>query len=481
MYSGSPQGRPRYTGLIFLDVLCLWCGLSLVLWVRDGLGAGPCPGPVRREVLALLTIIDLLSLELFDPYSGLHRVGPSRQSRAVLLHGLLVWIGTEACLPLVRADGADLYITHSTILVTVASHLALSLAAALLYKRSRWGGRRHERSLLVISTSGEVRGAIEDLRQDAGGPIRIMGAVVTDRDMTGTEIDGVRVIADRGGMVRAVCREWVDEAYVRLPPGGDIEEISQSMREMGITVHADISPHRGPNVQIEQIGGGAALTVSRKLVPAWQLAIKRCVDILGGLVGSAIALVIMALVAVPLKRQSPGPVLYRAERIGRDGRRFMMLKLRTMVVGAEERKKELADRNRIGGGLMFKLDWDPRIIGNVELPDGTRKTGIGDFLRTWSLDEFPQFFNVLKGDMSLVGTRPPTPDEWERYSPHHRARLAVTPGITGLWQVSGRSKIMDFEEVVRLDLEYIDGWDLWSDIKILLKTVAVVLTQQGAM
>ena len=148
---------------------------------------------------------------------------------------------------------------------------------------------------------------------------------------------------------------------------------------------------------------------------------------------------------------------------------------------AEERKKELMSRNKIGDGMMFKMDFDPRIIGNKILPDGTKKTGIGQFIRRTSLDEFPQFINVLKGDMSLVGTRPPTIDEWEKYESHHRARMAFRPGITGLWQVSGRSDITDFEEVVRLDTEYIDNWNVGMDIKILLKTVAVVLKKDGSM
>ena len=148
---------------------------------------------------------------------------------------------------------------------------------------------------------------------------------------------------------------------------------------------------------------------------------------------------------------------------------------------AEERKTELMERNRHGDGLMFKMEADPRIIGCKILPDGRVKKGLGNFIRDWSLDEFPQFFNVLKGDMSLVGTRPPTLDEWERYEPHHRARLAVRPGITGLWQVSGRSKITDFEEVVRLDTKYIVDWSMALDLKILLKTVKVVIFRDGAM
>ena len=130
---------------------------------------------------------------------------------------------------------------------------------------------------------------------------------------------------------------------------------------------------------------------------------------------------------------------------------------------------------------MFKLEFDPRIIGNKKLADGTTKEGIGSFLRKSSLDEFPQFFNILKGDMSLVGTRPPTMDEWEKYELHHRARLAIKPGLTGMWQVSGRSEITDFEEVVKLDTKYISEWNLKLDIKILVKTFLVVFGKKGAM
>lgn len=148
---------------------------------------------------------------------------------------------------------------------------------------------------------------------------------------------------------------------------------------------------------------------------------------------------------------------------------------------AEDRKKELMAQNKISDGLMFKMDFDPRIIGNKVLPDGTRKTGIGQFIRKTSLDEFPQFINILLGDMSLVGTRPPTVDEWELYEPHHRARMSFRPGLTGMWQVSGRSNITDFEEVVKLDTQYISEWSLKLDVKILWQTVWSVFKSDGAM
>ena len=157
-----------------------------------------------------------------------------------------------------------------------------------------------------------------------------------------------------------------------------------------------------------------------------------------------------------------------------------MYKFRSMYMDAEERKVELMKDNKLGDEKMFKLDFDLRVIGNKILPDGTHKTGIGDFIRRTSIDEFSQSFNVVKGDMSIIGTKSPLISETNFYEMHHRARLAIKPGITGMWQVSGRSDITDFEEVVRLDKEYITNWNIGLDIKILFKTVMVVLKKDGS-
>ncbi len=183
-------------------------------------------------------------------------------------------------------------------------------------------------------------------------------------------------------------------------------------------------------------------------------------DIAGGLLGITIDLLIGFVVGPIIYIKSPGPIIFSQVRVGRHGREFKLYKFRSIYVGADKEQEKLAEQNQIQGGLMFKIADDPRII-----------KGIGHFIRRTSLDEFPQFWNVLKGDMSLVGTRPPTIEEYCRYSPHHKKRLSMLPGITGLWQVSGRSKITDFEEVVRLDTKYIENWSLALDIKILFQTV----------
>ena len=231
----------------------------------------------------------------------------------------------------------------------------------------------------------------------------------------------------------------------------------------------------------EKIGGTTVLTFSVNYMTPLQALIKRVFDIFMGIIGSFVALLIMAIVGPIIKKESPGPILFSQERIGQNGKHFKMYKIRSMYMDAEERKKDLIAQNRVKDGMMFKLDFDPRIIGNKILPDGTKKTGIGELIRRLSLDEFPQFFCVVQGVMSTVGTRPPTTDEYLLYKYHHRARMATKPGITGMWQVSGRSNITDFEEVVRLDTEYINNWSFGLDIKILFKTITAVLKREGSM
>lgn len=180
-----------------------------------------------------------------------------------------------------------------------------------------------------------------------------------------------------------------------------------------------------------------------------------------------ITVLFFPFVAIAIKLDSPGPVLFSQTRIGRNGRRFQIYKFRSMYVDAEERKKELEKQNEIQG-LMFKMENDPRI------------TKVGAFLRKTSIDELPQFYNVFKGDMSLVGTRPPTADEFEKYNQYYRRRISMTPGLTGMWQVSGRNDITDFEEVVALDTRYISEWSLSLDLKILFRTIQVVLSGDGS-
>jgi exopolysaccharide biosynthesis polyprenyl glycosylphosphotransferase len=239
---------------------------------------------------------------------------------------------------------------------------------------------------------------------------------------------------------------------------------------MGITVYLNINVLDGyDNIgnTITNVHGIPVMTFATKSFTWNQLFLKRVIDIVGGFVGLIITAVVTPFVAVPLLIESPGPLFFRQKRVGRNGRYFKIIKFRSMYMDAEERKKELMAQNEMSG-LMFKMTNDPRV------------TMVGKFIRATSIDELPQFWNVLMGDMSLVGTRPPTVDEFKEYSPYHKRRLSLKPGLTGMWQVSGRSNIENFEEVVRLDLEYIDNWSIALDIKILLKTIVVVFAKVGS-
>jgi len=199
-----------------------------------------------------------------------------------------------------------------------------------------------------------------------------------------------------------------------------------------------------------------------------QLAIKRVTDVVGAVVGLCVAAPLMAVIAFAIKLDSPGPVFFGQERVGLGGRRFRMLKFRTMCDGADDQKQSLAHLNHSRDSRLFKIRHDPRV------------TRLGRRLRRWSLDELPQLFNVLRGDMALVGPRPFFGEDLQTYEDHHFRRLGAKPGITGLWQVRGRSSVVDFEEVVRLDREYIEQWSLWMDAQILLLTVPAVFRRRGA-
>ena len=262
-------------------------------------------------------------------------------------------------------------------------------------------------------------------------------------------------------------RQAIDEALLSLPNSSReyISSLLKTLQSMGIVAH--VAANSLEAKQVGELGNYRVLTYGTRIFTPAELFIKRAMDICGGLTGLLITGILSIFVVPAICLESPGPAIFKQIRVGKNGRKFAIYKFRSMYMDAEERKRELMEKNEMNG-LMFKIKDDPRI------------TRTGRFIRKTSIDEFPQFLNVLKGDMSLVGTRPPTVDEFEQYEEHHKRRLSLKPGITGMWQVSGRSDIQDFEDVVRMDLEYIDNWSVWLDIKILIQTVFVVFSHKGA-
>ena len=283
--------------------------------------------------------------------------------------------------------------------------------------------------------------------------------------------DIIPVVANKENLVDIARQMPIDECFICLSEENktDIGHLIKDFETMGVVCHYNIDVDGLGNMHsmVEEFGGFTVITYAENQIDYRRRMIKRLMDIVGSLIGLCITLITFPFVAIAIKIDSPGPVFFAQTRIGKNGRRFKIYKYRSMYVDAEKRKKELEAENEVQG-LMFKMENDPRI------------TRVGRFIRKTSIDELPQFYNILIGDMSLVGTRPPTEDEFENYTPYYKRRLCMTPGLTGMWQVSGRSNVEDFDEVVKLDLHYIDHWSLSLDFKILIQTVGVVLFGKGA-
>lgn len=349
--------------------------------------------------------------------------------------------------------------------------------------RAYYSSPENRKKVLVCANGSNVRKVIRKLKSSGLYDREIVGVAVfgpaaepDDQVKVGLyeiwESDkGPKPMHSSVTLKEYVKKNVVDEALLSLPEydKNHLEGLIQYFETMGINVHVTINTFGLTEKEklVENFGVYHVLTYAPRVFDPTELVLKRIMDILGAVVG-LILTGILSIVVVPLiYLESPGPVIFKQTRIGLNGRRFKIYKFRSMYMDAEERKKELMAQNEMNG-LMFKIKDDPRI------------TKIGKFIRKTSIDEFPQFLNVLKGEMSLVGTRPPTEDEFLQYEERHKRRLSLKPGITGMWQVSGRSDIQDFEDVVKLDCEYIDNWSLGLDIKILIQTVLVVLGKRGA-
>ena len=483
MYRKKAGGWLKHLDFIVLDLLCIQAAFLLAYAVRMG-PSSPYQDEAYKEIGIIVLLAEVAVVLLTGAFSGILRRGRYEEFGATIRQACLVEavVITGLFTTQTSADYSRFVIYLTGVLYVCMSYFLRVLWKAFLIRRR---AVTDQRSLLLVTDFSLARECAADIMEHGTEGFLITGIAVLDRDMRGGEIDGVPVVAGAGDVVDAVCRSWVDEALVVLPREQPYpEQLVERLAGMGVVVHVSVfraEDGGGMRQFVGHVGGHTVLTTSISYATPLQQFAKRAMDIAGGIAGCVITGVLFVLLAPAIFIASPGPVFFTQERVGMNGKRFRIYKFRSMYMDAEERKKELMERNQHGDGLMFKLEGDPRIIGCRVLPDGTVKKGLGNFIRDWSLDEFPQFFNVLKGDMSLVGTRPPTLDEWDRYEPHHRARLAVRPGITGLWQVSGRSKITDFEEVVKLDTKYITEWSMGLDFRILLKTVKVVFGRDGAM
>lgn len=476
----------KHVDFIILDILCLQVALMLA-YACSGYGWDIYTPILYRNVAMFLGLADLMLLICRETMKGVIRRGHFREftmtvKQAVFIEGI-------ALLYLFLLQEGQNY-SRPVLLLMPVCYSVVAYAVRELWKwhlQKKKTSDEGKSALLIAASEDVVERVVKTIKENNYAQYIVAGISLIGggKYSVGEKIDGVPVVAEEAGIPHYVCQDWIDEVLVvtsdEVPYPGKL--LSQLM-ETGVTVHlglAKVMSEPGKKQFVEKIGPYTVLTTSINYASSFQLFLKRAMDIMGGLVGCIITVLLLPFVGTAIYLASPGPIFFAQERVGKNGKRFKMYKFRSMYMDAEARKAELMKDNRLGDGKMFKLDFDPRVIGNKILPDGSHKTGIGDFIRRTSLDEFPQFFNVLKGDMSIVGTRPPLISETNLYELHHKARLAIKPGITGMWQVSGRSDITDFEEVVRLDREYISNWNIGMDIKILVKTVMVVLKEDGSM
>jgi exopolysaccharide biosynthesis polyprenyl glycosylphosphotransferase len=277
-----------------------------------------------------------------------------------------------------------------------------------------------------------------------------------------------RVLGKMEDLARVSCQEFIDDIFVTIPSERELVKritLEAGSLSLGVKVIPELYDGVGWLSTVEFVGDFPVSILRSPPLPAFRLFLKRVLDVIGSVVGLILLSPILGLIAIAIKLDSKGPILYHGRRVGKKGRQFVCYKFRTMVLDADKQKKDLAHLNERVGPL-FKITEDPRV------------TRLGAFLRKYSLDELVQLWNVLKGDMSLVGPRPPEVEEILDYQPEQFRRLEVTPGVTGLWQVSARHDPF-FETAVALDNYYIENWTLWLDLEILLKTIPVVLKGLG--
>lgn len=479
MYRKNANSWLKHWDFILLDLIALQIAYIFSCVIRNG-WTEPFQSKIYITIDIVICFADICALYFLESHHGIMRRGYFLEFRNVAHHVTMIAV-IEVCYLFLSKNGGEF--SRISFVVFYISGILLVYAERILWKQYLLHYNKNfaqKRKMIAVLTSQNAKRLIEQALDTPYKEWEIIGIVLADRnDMVDSNILGIPVVCKTEEIPDYIQTKWIDSIWIHVERKYQLPlDLVNTCIEMGVTVHntlINVDTYSGTK-EVRKIGSYHVLTASLNMATPLQLLVKRIMDICGGFVGLLFTGIATLFLAPAIYIASPGPIFFSQVRIGKNGRKFKIYKFRSMYMDAEERKKELMDKNEMQG-LMFKMDADPRIIGSGRTE---RKKGLGWFIRKTSLDEFPQFWNVLKGDMSLVGTRPPTVDEWNQYDYHHRARMAIKPGITGMWQVSGRSDITDFEEVVRLDREYIEKWNLGLDIKILFKTVMVVFKGSGS-
>ncbi|MBN1793423.1 MAG: sugar transferase [Candidatus Omnitrophica bacterium] len=431
------------------------------------------------SLYSLDVYIWILPFFLFVWAGLLHIFGMYASFRLKGMPQIVAIIGKTACsgLLLFAALGYLCKLTHISRIfigmIFVLAALAIAVEKTILMQGFRWLRIKgfNFRNILVVGTGPRAQRFIREVLRHREIGLKVIGLVDREKEKIGQWVIGQQVIGTLEDIPNILHTRSVDTVVFIVPRSWleDIEKPMHYCEMLGVTlsVAVDLFKLRFARRKEEKVLGFPTITFEPTSDSAWQLLLKRVLDIV--LAGTALIALspVLGLIALAIRLTSPGPVLFRQERCSLRGRKFTLYKFRTMVEGAEEKKGELLCYNEMEGPA-FKMTRDPRV------------TRVGTFLRASSMDELPQLWNVLRGDMSLVGPRPPIPTEVEQYDAWQRRRLSMRPGITCLWQVNGRNHISNFDEWMKLDLDYIDRWSLWLDCKILFKTIPAVLASNGA-
>jgi exopolysaccharide biosynthesis polyprenyl glycosylphosphotransferase len=365
-----------------------------------------------------------------------------------------------------QKEYSRLFMLFFASLTFLTIYLQRVIATAYLYHNAKSKFSMH--NILIVGSHERSRIVTDIMERQVSWGHKVVGRLALRPDKCEAD-DCLGSVEQLPEILRHV---EIDEVIFALNGDKNIDLSAHlhECRRMGVLVRILPSLWKSddPSISVEKCQSVPFITIRSANFNATDLLYKRIMDIAGGLLGTLLFCLMYPFVAVAIKWESKGPVIFKQKRVGQHGRIFDVFKFRSMYENAEELKKELIKKNEMNGN-MFKLKDDPRI------------TRVGNFLRMTSLDEFPQFVNVLRGEMSLVGTRPPTAGEVRQYLPEHLKRLSAKPGITGLWQVSGRNQIKDFERVVELDCNYLENWRFSDDLKIIFKTVYVVMKRKGAL
>ena len=472
MYSKKKRSWVKHLDFTLVDILCIMLALLIAYvwrfeWNFDLDSNVNVDLYIRMAIM--LVLIDIFVIFFTESYSGILRRNKYQELRATILHCFIVF--GVYLIYMYATKQSEMYsrqlLFTYLVLVVIFEYIGRVVLKRVIRRQKLKDKNKSE--MIVVAESDTVERCLDEIAHNKYTDFKVVGVVVVDADLEGQTIQGIPVVAKADDFLEYVRTNVVDEVYIDGNTRASSEALANTLVELGVTVHISLvhTNYMMPNMVLENYASYVVLTTSMHIASTRQLFLKRLMDIVDSIIGLIITFIAFIIFAPIIKIQSPGPVFYKQIRIGKNGRRFTFYKFRSMYVDADKRKKELMEANEMDGN-MFKMEDDPRIIP------------IGRFMRKYSIDELPQFFNVLKGDMSLVGTRPPTEDEYEMYKFHHKARLGFKPGLTGMWQISGRSDITNFEDVVAYDTEYIANWNIWLDIKILFKTIGVVLSGKGS-